>query len=133
MRRRLTAMLAMVVMTGMAVASPAWAAQGGFPNDASCGLGQPEAHAGIARARPRQGQASSRGSLPQRQAAPVRDRAALAGPGCRSFGPSLVPIHRGAWKGNSANFGRARFSELRLFVPTSDPSVPGAVSLFMLF
>ena len=48
MRRRLTAMLATVVMTVMLVAVPAVAAPGGFPADPSCGLGYPEAHGGIA-------------------------------------------------------------------------------------
>ena len=39
MRRRLTALLAMVVVTVMVAAAPALAAQGGAPAEGSCGFG----------------------------------------------------------------------------------------------
>ena len=40
MRRRLTALLAMVVVTVMLVAAPALAAEGGNPTAGSCGIGE---------------------------------------------------------------------------------------------
>jgi hypothetical protein len=39
LRRKLTALLAMVVVTVMLVAAPAFAAKGGFPPEHSCGIG----------------------------------------------------------------------------------------------
>ena len=39
LRRKLAALLAMVVVTVMLVAAPALAAKGGFPAEHSCGIG----------------------------------------------------------------------------------------------
>jgi hypothetical protein len=47
MRRRLTALLAMVVVTVMLVAAPAFADKGGFQHEGSCGVGR-AAHEAIA-------------------------------------------------------------------------------------
>ncbi len=40
MRRRLTALLAMVVMTVLLVAAPAFADKGGIQHEGSCGVGR---------------------------------------------------------------------------------------------
>jgi hypothetical protein len=95
MRRRLTALLAMVVMTVMLVAAPALADAGGSAHEGSCGLGKGLAHE-VSRMRVRQGRPSGHCSLPRRPVARVTSRAAIkAGPGFsnqpRPF--SLTLIH----------------------------------------
>jgi hypothetical protein len=91
LRKRLAVLVAAAMVLVMA-ASPAWAAKGGFPTEGTCGLGKRRRRRGL-RTRVPQGQASSRGSLPQRQVAPVTDRTAEAGPELLRPGPASRLIH----------------------------------------